>query len=353
MPNIFGQQNFYDSLLVGDEYRSFLVHLPNSNENLPVVLNFHGLGSTPEEQQAYTRLDTLADKEEFIVIYPKAVLPFFIWETKDLPFIEMLIDSLYKLYKVDVSRIYVTGFSSGGFISNYVGCKIPNKVAAIAPVAGGFIPIQYPDIPKKGMPVFMINNEYDMSVTYYVCRFALDRWRGWNQTDITPIKYTPSLEHNVYAEQYKNGRDNSEVILYTVTDRSEYSHYWPNTKKGGIETNKEIWSFFQKHSLDITGIAEENEILEKFKLFDNYPNPFNPSTTIKFELAQLCNVKIEIINLLGQKVRTLANSQLSAGVHSVLWNGKNDLNESVVSGIYFYRLISNRFSLTKKMMLIK
>jgi len=84
-----------------------------------------------------------------------------------------------------------------------------------------------------------------------------------------------------------------------------------------------------------------------------YPNPFNPSTTISFNLPEEGNVKLEIFNLKGQKVKTLVNDKFDAGSHKVVWNGKDENNKPVSSGIFFYKMNSGKFISTKKMILMK
>lgn len=93
-----------------------------------------------------------------------------------------------------------------------------------------------------------------------------------------------------------------------------------------------------------------------FNLAQNYPNPFNPSTTIHYTIPQDVNftqVRLEIFNVLGQKVRTLVEQELSAGSYTVVWNGKNDFGKSVPSGFYIYRLQAGEFSAMKKMVLMQ
>jgi len=80
----------------------------------------------------------------------------------------------------------------------------------------------------------------------------------------------------------------------------------------------------------------------------NYPNPFNPSTTIDFAIPTQSNVKLTIYNVIGEKVAELVNRELTAGYHSINFNASN-----LVSGIYFYRLQSNDFAETKKLVLLK
>ncbi len=89
------------------------------------------------------------------------------------------------------------------------------------------------------------------------------------------------------------------------------------------------------------------------QLSPNYPNPFNPSTTIQYELKQASKVTLKIYNLLGQEVRTLVNAQKLSGSHSVIWDGKNNHGQRVTSGVYFYRLQAGDFVKTRKMVLVK
>ena len=91
----------------------------------------------------------------------------------------------------------------------------------------------------------------------------------------------------------------------------------------------------------------------KPKLLQNSPNPFNPSTTIKFYTPNTSDVTIKIYDMLGREVTTLINHQTTAGYHVVYWNGKDSRGENVASGIYLYRLTAGNFSETKKMNLLK
>jgi hypothetical protein len=96
-------------------------------------------------------------------------------------------------------------------------------------------------------------------------------------------------------------------------------------------------------------LAELNEP----QLLQNSPNPFNPSTIIKFYIPSSSNVTIKIYNILGREIITLFYEQTTAGYHDVYWNGKNSRGEAVASGIYIYRLTAGSFSQTKKMNLVK
>jgi len=89
------------------------------------------------------------------------------------------------------------------------------------------------------------------------------------------------------------------------------------------------------------------------KLTGNYPNPFNPSTTIAFDIADSGVVNIEIFNVRGQRVLNLVNDNYTAGKHSVVWNGTDALGSSVSSGVYFYRMTTGGYTAIRKMLLMK
>ena len=91
-----------------------------------------------------------------------------------------------------------------------------------------------------------------------------------------------------------------------------------------------------------------DEMPGKVELGANYPNPFNPSTEISFSLTHACHVKLEIFNIMGQKVSTLVDGNMSAGPHTVTFNGNDQ-----ASGMYLYRLQADEFVESKKMLLVK
>jgi len=104
----------------------------------------------------------------------------------------------------------------------------------------------------------------------------------------------------------------------------------------------------------LTNVPETTpSIPNKFSLLHNYPNPFNPTTTIKYGLPRNAEVKLEIFNILGQKVITLVNDSKVAGSYSVQWNGKTQEGFPVTSGLYFYQIRIKDFVKTRKMLLLK
>ena len=100
-------------------------------------------------------------------------------------------------------------------------------------------------------------------------------------------------------------------------------------------------------------LKNENEINPSvFRLYQNHPNPFNPSTQIRYQLSISSHVKIAVYNTMGKIVKTLANEYQTAGFRSVKWDGKNNNKQKVSTGVYFYSIQSGEFSSTKKMILL-
>lgn len=103
----------------------------------------------------------------------------------------------------------------------------------------------------------------------------------------------------------------------------------------------------------LTGVSGEEQIPMQFALDQNFPNPFNPTTLIRFALPQNASTRLVIYDLLGREVRTLVNSELNAGYFETTWDGKNNVGSQVATGVYIYRIEAGSFISTKKMMLLK
>jgi serine protease len=105
----------------------------------------------------------------------------------------------------------------------------------------------------------------------------------------------------------------------------------------------------------VSGIADRNPELVPglFRLQANYPNPFNPSTQIEFSLERSGPVQLAVFDTRGARIRNLVNNRLTAGNHSVVWDGRDDNGNAVSSGTYFYRLQSGDRVQTRKMLLVK
>jgi hypothetical protein len=106
--------------------------------------------------------------------------------------------------------------------------------------------------------------------------------------------------------------------------------------------------------VNIVGIEDENQnVALTYELAQNFPNPFNPNTEIRFSLAKSEKVELVVYDILGRKVATIMNATANAGKHVALWNGRDDFGYPVASGVYIYRLQTKNFVQSKKMILMK
>jgi len=144
---------------------------------------------------------------------------------------------------------------------------------------------------------------------------------------------------------------------YLFIDKLAFGKQSTDVSYGRSPDGSDNWQFFKSPSpnaenqIDI-GIAENPAIIKTF-FYQNAPNPFNSSTTIKFALKNSEKVKISIYNIRGELVKTLLSRTLGAGEHHVVWRGDNQNGVVVSTGIYFYRVRTANFSETKKMLLLK
>jgi PKD repeat protein len=110
------------------------------------------------------------------------------------------------------------------------------------------------------------------------------------------------------------------------------------------------------YSLDNTpelGINKGNVLPTEFALHENYPNPFNPDTRIRYDLPEESLVRIMIYDMLGRKIKTLVERNETPGHKSVVWDGSNDYGKQVSAGVYLFHIESSGFKQTKKMILLK
>ncbi len=158
-----------------------------------------------------------------------------------------------------------------------------------------------------------------------------------------------------------------DISLYGLRNKTEaaaileqYVSKYPNdkiTSRLQIEldktTDEGIGKSLNTPEIEIAKDVVNFESQKIFELLPNYPNPFNPSTTILFELPQEEMVVLRIFNLRGQLVRELINELKEAGRHSVIWNAEDEFGRFVASGVYILTLELGRQKLTRKLMLVK
>ncbi len=142
------------------------------------------------------------------------------------------------------------------------------------------------------------------------------------------------------------------IVEQTVIDKPNHEAMFVYSSDGKEMTD--ISPEIGDITIDVAAIIAAKEVIpESFGLKQNYPNPFNPETIIEYDLPKAANVRVDIFNVLGQKVVSLVDSYGEAGTHQVTWNGTSESGSSVASGMYFYRIEADEFTETKKMMMLK
>jgi len=134
----------------------------------------------------------------------------------------------------------------------------------------------------------------------------------------------------------------------TVNLSSQYTYYWRvlSQNAAGASAWSVTWNFTTGIS---TGIEDESFALpQNYALRQNYPNPFNPTTTIEYDLPKSAQVKIEIYNLLGKKIKTILDDYKNAGSHKLVFDSNN-----LASGVYLYRIEAGKYTTSKKMILLR
>ncbi len=156
---------------------------------------------------------------------------------------------------------------------------------------------------------------------------------SWNEISIYDISNStmPTLTHS-----YRGNREIRKMLLmedYLLTG---------NNRSG-----------FAVITLDGFLNSNENEIVPNFSKVNNYPNPFNPTTTIEFSIRNDSKVDLSIYNIKGQNIKTLLNCNLEKGNHSIIWDGSDNFGKSVSSGVYFYKLKTKDNQSANRMLLLK
>ncbi len=124
-----------------------------------------------------------------------------------------------------------------------------------------------------------------------------------------------------------------------------------------VDGNREVRPIFHTGTLQVsvaTDVDDDGSLLPReFALMQNYPNPFNPTTVISFALPRSSDVRIDLYDITGRLVRTLADETMTAGNHTVTFDGRSSSGNQLATGVYFYRMQANGFVATKKMLLMK
>ena len=315
--------------------REYSIYVPASYDgttSFPLLFNFHGGGGVIANQIAIADMSPIADTANFIVVYPQARQDpsdgnSFNWIPKtpgtydDVPFISSLIDLIASNYQIDQNRIYACGYSLGGDMSFELGCKLSNRIAAIAPVArtmqanpNSFCSPVHP----TGVLTILGTDDlaspyngitYD-GIEYYISAAATHSyWASHNNCNPTATMSTvsPSVERYTWSTA-------SGCALVEELKVIGGEHDWPGSFGNmTIDANIEIWQFVSRYDINgligciSSSINENNDQAENYKVF---PNPFNQELTIEVKSPQAND--FEIYNVIGELVISgKLNSQIN------------------------------------------
>jgi len=178
----------------------------------------------------------------------------------------------------------------------------------------------------------------------YTAQYGLERFKvGVSTTGTNPSNFTIISGPN---------------YIQAPVDWTEYTYeiegYTGNVYIGIQCVSNDAFIFLLDDvTVEGTPLEDPNVPVLATELQGNYPNPFNPETTIRYSVKETSPVTIEVYNLKGQLVRTLVNEVKTAGNYSVVWNGRDNHNQPVSSGVYFYKMNAGKYSSTKKMIMMK
>ena len=284
-----GQQTINASITHGGLQRDYTLYIPASysaGTEVPLVFNFHGYTSNAFQQMWYGDFRTISDTEGFIIVHPEGTLDnsgISHWNVglggstvDDIGFTSALIDSISAEYSVNLSRVYSTGMSNGGFMSYQLACELSDKITAIASVTGSMITGWFNNCnPNHPMPVMQIHGTLDPTVSYNASSFTesipdiMNYWANFNNcnstsiiTNVPDINTTDgcTAEHQIW----ENGTNGASVEHYKIIDGE---HSWPGaifpngTTNQDINAAEKIWEFFDKY--DINGLISTSTAIDE------------------------------------------------------------------------------------------
>ncbi len=254
--------------------RYYLLHIPLGYQDTvagPLVLNFHGHGSNALQQQYRTGFSALADKQHIIVAYPQGVIgpdhhtgwnigPRWDPQVNDVLFTSDLLNHLQATLCINPDRIYATGFSNGGGMTNLLACKLAGRFAAFASDSGSYPAMSGGCHPLRPVPLLEIHGTGDHIVPYGGSLLKgyppIALWlHSWAVRDGCTTMPTVFLNKDGLVGEKWTCRDNTTLVHYRVTGMP---HMWPLhfvlRSKGSVvvfDATTTIWNFFQQYALPV------------------------------------------------------------------------------------------------------
>ena len=251
-------------LVVGGRARQYTLHVPGGIDGQPValVIDFHGLTSTPDRQDRMDGMRLKANAAGFAVAQPDAELLANAWDTlagsADVAFVLELIADVSSRVPIDPDRVFAVGFSAGGGMANRLACDASGIFSAIATVGGAFFGWARCE-PERPMPVISLHGDADKVVPFEGFGLLPDiqTWAsGWAEINGCAIGEQPAaVAADVTIHVWTGCDSDAQVILYEITDGG---HGWPGTADStrigdtttAISATDLIWEFFDSQPRD-------------------------------------------------------------------------------------------------------
>jgi polyhydroxybutyrate depolymerase len=266
---IFGEGTHEITISHGDGDRTIHVHVPpglSGETAVPLVLNFHGLGSRATEQILYTGMNTKADEEGFITVHPDGTGITRSWnggsccgvaasdDVDDVGFARAIVEYVSARHCIDPRRIYATGMSNGGFMAHRLGCEAADVFAAVSGVTGHLLLPDADCNPGRPVPVLHVHGTADTVVPYEGGGFVafppveavMAEWAARNGCADEPVEI--AIHGPVRCVAWPDCDGAVETILCTEQDGG---HTWPGSFHGtqAWSATDGLWAFFERHAL--------------------------------------------------------------------------------------------------------
>lgn len=190
-------------------------------------------------------------------------------------------------------------------------------------------------------------NQSNDSSMYEIQWYGIDDSLGSGVKDFSVLY---SENGSSYIEWHTNFSDTFDQFL---TKPGTFYRFYSIARDSTGNTETQPDSFDISFYAYPTGVTDRQEVPLEFDLGQNYPNPFNPITNLKYQVPKTCDIKIEIYNILGQRVKTLIDTKIDAGYHKAVWNGANEYGLPVATGVYICRFVALDYQKTIKMLVLR
>ncbi len=346
--------------------RKYIIYIPDiyttQNKAVPLLVGLHGFGDTIGN---FSRIcmSSIADTANYICVYPEAlpdpVLGANAWNSgastgivvinngvKDNLFINALVDTVIAKYKIDTTRMYVFGFSFGGFMTDRLAAENSNRFAAVANVSG-LRGNSLTTLPAKPMPYLKFHGTNDATIGYYgtstlgflpglgmSAENTVKFWATQNQCNMTPVIDTmPDIASDgkrFVRFTYNNGRENSKVVFYKVINGE---HKWYGLPTNDISYCQTIWSFFRQYSRTsiLSGIRDNQQEEVSIKV---YPNPSAGKLTVDFSSVKEKVSMLRMYSIIGNEIYSanvksqqslFIDAKIPAGMYLIQLEGDNGI----------------------------